>query len=382
MPVPFGFSVGDILLVASTVRRCWDACREAGRTYREISHLVWSLLSILSTIQSSVNRSNSPLAPSPYISESKRQIAESIQECEVIIDEVFEILENYGSLDERKKVSRTRRIWERAKFTILDVEERLQGIRGRLTTRITTIMLQLDVLHIAATERVQNTLDTVRQEIRQGALGTRTAIWGLAERLRRVEESTGTAEVNRVAAEQELRRAEAMENAWREVKEELRGLGLDGREVRWSKRVLMAYLHERALRSTSLPGLPSFSPRSRSRRSAGSRGRRRVRRRSKEVWVRRSPARRIPTSPPPRYASRAASTLSGSSYTSLTSTSTSRPRSRRDPYRINAERNLANERARNRINTGQTILLGVAIASASYLALDHYSRKKKGTERR
>jgi hypothetical protein len=371
MPLPFDFDVNDLILVARAVKSCYRDCREAGKAYREISHLVWCLDSVLSTIEASLSQRESLLV---HAGEGKRQLAESIRGCEAIIDEVVSLLENYGRLDERRGSRSVRRVWDRARFSIREFGQRVHAIRGRLAAGIMTIMLQLDALQIFATAEAPNTLDVTRRQMRDGIEGNRTTIRDVAVRLGRIDASGG---------DEMDDRNEEMEAGWRKVKDELRGLGFSKEEVRWSKKIIVAYLRERTMALPLLLSVPrNNQAASQSRGSAESvrsRGRRRVRTRPRTSMPRSQigGAPSIPSSPPPSYASRAQSSRSDSSSTLVPSSPGSEARP--PPYTAYPDHgpNTTTSQQRSGINPGHMLLLGLAIASVSYIAVNHYKRRRR-----
>lgn len=146
MPVPFGFSAGDIIPVIQVVFQCYRDCRSAGGIYRDIAHLAWSLHAVLSTIQTDLE--SNPSSPLNHTREGKRHLAESIRGCEAAVDEVMTLLESYGSLNPVRESSRVRRVWDPARYVAAQVDQQLQVVRSHLTIGITMIMLQLDVSRI------------------------------------------------------------------------------------------------------------------------------------------------------------------------------------------------------------------------------------------
>jgi hypothetical protein len=374
MPVPFGFGVGDILEVIRIAWNCYIDCREAGGAFREISHQAWSLHSALTTIHDEVDSQNSILAQQHGA--RKRALVDTINDCEEIIYEVATLVDSYGSLNPARESSLARRAWDHARYSATQVSQRLHVIRTRLTGHVATIMLQLELMGVVATGQIRNTLDAIRREMREGLAGNETAIFAVARRVRRAQaesvSSSGRGGID--------------DDGWREIKEELKRQGFGKREIKRSKRVLLAYIRERPV-----PDVAAHVPRDDERRarslsssgtSSGSsrRGRRRVRGRRKtrksRYPVRLSPLPEtngsfprtrersqwssIPRSPPPPYRSR------------------SRLHSR-GPYTQYAPRRSPNRR-RHMTNT-EMVLLGVAVASVSYIALDIYEKKKKKKER-
>lgn len=269
MPIPFGFGVGGILTVIHIAWQCYNNCKEAGGSFREISHLAWSLHSALTTIHNEVQRPNSALAQQR--GSMKAVLVDNINDCEEIIHEVSELVESYGSLNSRRESSLVRRAWDQARYSAAQVEQKLHLIRGKLTSHITTIMLQLDLMHVVTTGQIQSTLDATRRDMRDGFARNETAIYAVARRVRRTRaESVSSSGIGTLE-----------DDGWREIKEELRRQSFGKREIKRSKRVLLAYIRERPVTEGG-PNVPREAERrARSRSSSGSqassrRGRRRV----------------------------------------------------------------------------------------------------------
>ena len=375
MPLPSNFDAEDLTLVARAVKSCHRDCREAGKSYREISHLIWCLDSIITTVESSLFQN----APSLIRAGArKRHLAESIRGCEAIVDQVVSLLETYGSLDGRLGISSVRRVLNSTRFPRREFEQRVYAIRGRLMMGVTTIMLQLDDCNIFVAGQRQNTLDVVRRQMREGIKGYSTALWNVAERFARIRAGAGIGSNER---------NEELDAGWREVREELRSVGFSKEEVRWSKRVIMAYLRESLLLAPSVSrvsrnpteaaALDAQTEIVQSEQSIGHH-QIRTRPRASTPTSHMGASMSIPFSPPPSYASGSQSNRSDSISTLVPSSDRTEsrppppyaPHPEQVPHTMNSQRSIT-------INAGHLLLIGMTIAGVSYAALNQHRRRRR-----
>lgn len=147
----FGCSVGDIILLVQLAHRTFRRCQKAGEEYNEIACEVHSLHSVLRTLRSEAQRSDSKVFKQDP--SSTKELIATADGCKNILATLDTILAKYEGLKALEgEAGAGKKLWQKLRFG--SKTEELGVIRGRLIAYTSTIAVLLDTVQIKAADRV------------------------------------------------------------------------------------------------------------------------------------------------------------------------------------------------------------------------------------
>jgi len=185
----FGFSVSDFIILIQLAKTTYKNCIEAGSEYTEIAREIRCLYSVLKPLRDEAGKPNSGIFRQDQVSAA--ELKSAISGCQYILNDLQILLAKYEGLSTTgEAVGAPRKLWHRFRFSTKI--EQLGVVRGKLILYTSTISVQLDAVQLRATGRVEEKLDNVSSQMKEGFESLRKEILDIAVKTRTEQRSVST----------------------------------------------------------------------------------------------------------------------------------------------------------------------------------------------
>ena len=150
----FGWSGGDVFLLAQLAWRTFQNSRKACGEYDELTREALRLHAVLQRLEQEVAKPDSPINRPGET--SKEQLERIAYDCELVLKQLDKIVTAYASLSDEKRSAR--KIWQRVRFGNGQMAD-LGDLRSKLVLYTSEMLLYLNLVSMSTVGRIEQRMD-------------------------------------------------------------------------------------------------------------------------------------------------------------------------------------------------------------------------------
>ncbi|CAD6588789.1 MAG: hypothetical protein ASARMPRED_003727 [Alectoria sarmentosa] len=150
----FGWSGGDVFLLAQLAWRTFQNSRKACGEYDELTREALRLHAVLQRLEQEVAKPESPINRPGET--SKEQLERIATDCELVLKQLDNIVTAYASLSDEKRSAR--KIWQRVRFGNGQMAD-LGDLRSKLVMYTSEMLLYLNLVSMSTVGRIEQRMD-------------------------------------------------------------------------------------------------------------------------------------------------------------------------------------------------------------------------------
>ncbi|CAD6574136.1 MAG: hypothetical protein ASARMPREDX12_006397 [Alectoria sarmentosa] len=150
----FGWSGGDVFLLAQLAWRTFQNSQKACGEYDELTREALRLHAVLQRLEQEVAKPESPINRPGET--SKEQLERIATDCELVLKQLDNIVTAYASLSDEKRSAR--KIWQRVRFGNGQMAD-LGDLRSKLVMYTSEMLLYLNLVSMSTVGRIEQRMD-------------------------------------------------------------------------------------------------------------------------------------------------------------------------------------------------------------------------------